>query len=784
MSEFEPNPNPVLEQHITDPDLVALQEIVKERILAGQAEIKNAEAIIDGAREMDIHRKEAIGPKGEVVVDGLFLRISELLGSSLYFYTESNPEIDHVDPTKKLPEIERRRREPSVVTGIAEYREKYDYKPPLDHPALKKNPGPKTSWILNQQTAMDAVTSFAGTLAAKEDEKNGPTYLLEAVKEILEPLLRFDDYMMNHRQEIDTDAFAAEIMPNLPSGRTLDMIATSAFMDIARIVYAADPLRDPNVVTLQAAKLMDEGRAQGATFEQLDTFDENAVEVIRNAQDTMYVLASISMGSLGMVDPEEKNVRTWMNQIRDSYHGEATEKAHVYMHTFYELLAGTIQDKNYNPDVITQALALEEEVVTAFGEIFDSFKQRELIRHNDYDAVRSALIPHLKSTIGQTLENKALGEIELHKSTVLEQISDVEEPYKYTAKKIRGFEGGTTLLRKLGEELDRLDTLHDDETREELAVMMLQARTADDKTTYYDKLINDRYEIEEKLAGLRRLGIDEQTELTDILHWIDEVIDGGKVDHIRDKALKDFILEYFIGPDSTTLDLTGEEPVSDFSEPQPEPEQESVEPTPETEPVSEKKRHTEAMNELAIAQYFEELEAVLQETDIEYVDVAVFPPGKINTQHRGAVAAKREIGTFIDIDPNRLKGLVGLKKAMEQQGKSVRLIATSPTKWSDLPDFALYIQDSTDAETGVCILENPENGTASYIFTVDGELIQSWEEIATSTRQNARYFGAKDEYHPNKNSKGFNRHYDTKLKNGVMIRLAALRTKARQANAS
>lgn len=479
---------------------------------------------------------------------------------------------------------------------------------------------------------------------------------------------------------------------------------------------------------------------------------------------------------LGVQDAVSK-ARISIGLVRD----QVLTVTHQIYEDFYTRVDEMVADRMVTDELALEMLTAERYVHARLRALLNEAYENDLATEHQINEIEAAMPLRLDQEIKTAISEQQLAELAEWANGVKTQITELEAPYTYTSKKIRGFEGGTNLLRDLAGELDRLDTLHGDETREELAIILLQAKTASDKTMYYNKLHDDRYEIEKNLAELKYLGMHEQSRLTDILHWIDEVIDSGAEDQVRFKPLEDFINEYYLGPETVAHDTTTQDSVIDLTEEQPETPEET-EPTSEPEQPSAKKERATESNEQAIAQYFGELQEVLDTLDIEYAEVDVFPPDH-SGKARDLSGEKDEVSRFIDIDPKRLQGLVRLKKAFEHQGKSVRLIATRPTKWAPLPHFALYIQEDPGITTGVCILENPVNGNASYVYSVDGELIQAWEELAVGTRKNAREFGAIPFVHPTKEAGSFNQHYDIKLLSHTMQQLASLRAKARQSTA-
>jgi hypothetical protein len=114
-----------------------------------------------------------------------------------------------------------------------------------------------------------------------------------------------------------------------------------------------------------------------------------------------------------------------------------------------------------------------------------------------------------------------------------------------------------------------------------------------------------------------------------------------------------------------------------------------------------------------------------------------------------------------------------MAQSLREKGKTVELMWTNPTSWSPLPHFVLYVRNGESDQTGVCILENPVNGNATYAFMVDGEEIDSWQAIAGMQRSMARGFGASAFVHPPKGAPTFSQHYDLKLMSYTIANLGA-----------
>lgn len=419
------------------------------------------------------------------------------------------------------------------------------------------------------------------------------------------------------------------------------------------------------------------------------------------------------------------------------------------------------------------------------------------------------LTPHLANFLNEHNLNQQLTELAPFLENCRAEIARVNEAYQYSSRKIRGFNGGTALLGELGRELDDREMLNDENLRHVLAIMMLQAENASDRATYFDQLRENRDTAERRLYDMQFLGVYEQSALTDICLWMDEVIDAGSFDRIQLPRLKNFILEYLIGPDPAISEPTEaveisnaiDEPYGPVTEdsseielqieteevviePQAVPVDTASEPREpaEVEEITEVQTETEAEREAAntrtrhiIDTYFSTLRDVLETIEIEFSDVHAFPPGR-RERNRGDGTNVTAESRPPMLDPSRLRNLIELKRAFEIQGKSARLIVTRPTAWSYLPYFALYIQDDRDVNRGVCVMENPVIRHANFVITVDGDNISNWEDIASVSRTEAQQRnGVQMFVHPTQGSRGFSQHYDVKLRSHMLTELYRIR---------
>lgn len=266
------------------------------------------------------------------------------------------------------------------------------------------------------------------------------------------------------------------------------------------------------------------------------------------------------------------------------------------------------------------------------------------------------------------------------------------------------------------------------------------------------------------------------------------MLDSGKDTNLANKRLERFLEQYCLGidehvaqteelepiaePESTDSDDENIEDIIDADQEEPEESVESVTEPLVVPPVDEKPtKEIDPQQKAIIEAYIGTLSDILQNDTITHADVDVFPPGE-------SMRTARTIGEltgnhFIDVDPKRLENLVSMAQNLREKGKTVELMWTNPTSWSPLPHFVLYVRNGESDQTGVCILENPVNGNATYAFKVDGDVIDSWQAIAGMQRSMARGFGASAFVHPPKGAATFNQHYSLKLMSYALTNLGA-----------
>lgn len=370
-----------------------------------------------------------------------------------------------------------------------------------------------------------------------------------------------------------------------------------------------------------------------------------------------------------------------------------------------------------------------------------------------------------------------LEEVKLFVDQEIERAKELELPYKYTSSKIRSFDGGLDYYRELTD-MDIHDLTISAAGAQTLAILVLQSEQAEDKSAYFDRLASSRDRIEIFLREFESLGLPDaySSDLINTLKWLDEVVDSGKDLTIKDRRLQKFLDAYYLGVDTevegtavkeaedTPAEEVVDEVVVEVSE---EPVEQQIEELEETE--IETVPEVKALS--PIEAYIQILGDILNGVEISRADVDVFPPGvSERIAHRNT---SRRNESLIDIDPARLENLVEMKRSLEHKGKVASLMVTNPTRWSPLPLFVLYVQNSAEEQVGVCLIESPVNGNASYIYTVDGTLIQNWEEVAETSRPEARELGANTFVHPTKGSSTLAQHYSLRLMNHMIIELAA-----------
>jgi hypothetical protein len=377
----------------------------------------------------------------------------------------------------------------------------------------------------------------------------------------------------------------------------------------------------------------------------------------------------------------------------------------------------------------------------------------------------------------QLIAQKEAAVIEARRTEVdalINQLAALEQPYAYTAKKIRSFADGTTLIRELRTELGAKQLLSDDESAQSLAMLVLLSGASEDKPTFYDTMNDTRLGIEPLLRELQAIDPKNRYKsgLVNVLDWVDEIIDAGTDVTISNNRLRQFIDEYYIGPDAVETDV-----LDNIHAPLDVDAEMEAEPDSEAElPIKGLTKEANARRKAALESYTTKLAELLQVIAIPHADVDAFPPGSATRsarqQHR---RAQEQNASFVDVDPARLENLIRLKNQFEQRGHAVQLMFTNPTSWRAIPPFVLYVQSVGDARQGVYMVENPVNGNASYVGTVDGQLIQQWSEIVRLPLEEARAFGARAFVHPPKGSFNFDQHYSLKISSHMSLVLNDLK---------
>lgn len=415
------------------------------------------------------------------------------------------------------------------------------------------------------------------------------------------------------------------------------------------------------------------------------------------------------------------------------------------------------------PDLVTsedtaeQMLLLEEYKNSRLRELAASIADLGLLRRDELRSMEGFIESRLRQQKERQAFENELAVLREFIDAKIAELDVIDRPYRYTAKGIRTYEGGPELLRDLDRELESKELLPAMEILQTLSMLILQSEHAADKEHYFQQVIESRFAIEQLLADLEYVGAADQyrSQLASTLRWIDEFLDSGQDDKITNSRFQDFLCDYYLGP--------GVEPING--------EDESL---PHEDEAEQPKSADDTLDTSHIEQYIATLADILKDESIVHADVNVFPPGKLERQRKEG--ARRDVLTFVDVDPKRLENLVRLKKSLEAQGRAAQLMATNYTGWEALPYFVLFVRDDAEGNKGVCLLENPVNGNATYVFNVDGNIVRSWPEIARLTKQEAREFGAVPFVHPAKGASNFNQHYDLKLMSHISLSLVQLRS--------
>lgn len=809
MSEVAANPNLLKPESITDPGLVQIATELEACIAPFDDVLADFNHIVGAAKQYQDNQEVITLPAGETTSDPEITGASRVISDAATTFREYIPTMDSEANAvrKKFGRILSANARESALTEVLFERMFQE----IGQATVPQGNGKEPYLIRQIFQAVD----FAVDVAKSKADDPTPSLTPADARRTLQPLhelkAMFDRAAAG--EPFEADANLGDVLAALPSKATVQHLSLLAFTDTLRGLLNVDPRKVSAELTKAQNTLLAEGtrpddivaHLAARVLDLAPTSDDTMTKDVLRIQDiAAFVglsrierirLSSGRTPNLAKLPTGPKLVFNAMEVMKEilSAH-EAMGLAHeslavnpslidmflketgklvvseitdIPQEAFYEQLGLRLSKSDASEDIVVQALELEERMLTELESRVTAFEKLGLVSIQDIVDARAKLVPRLKNYIEATDNAQKLAELDEFIQGITSQIDAIEKPYTYTAKKIRSFEGGTELLRTMEEELDRHDLLRGEELRQALAIMILQAENAEDRTAYHDGLKQDRYDIEKLLADLKFLDYDHRTNLTDVLQWVDEIIDAGLDKQIRHERLQKFIYEYFVGPEDEAEPEVA--PVTDLTDPEPTPD----EPSGDEPPAPPEDAPTPPAGRDLVEQYFASLSEILETIDIEYADVDVFPPGATDVVRR---AGSKEIDRFIDVDPKRLQGLARLKKEFETQGKSARLMITNPTKWSPLPHFALYIQEHAEASTGVCLLENPVNGNASYTFAVDGTLIQKWEELAAVSRQSARDdYGAKAFEHPPKVASNFAQHYDVKLKSHLMIELAKLR---------
>lgn len=651
-----------------------------------------------------------------------------------------------------------------------------------------QNPGKLETWV-DYSKASDLIDTFAAegssTFRLEAYDLNDPESPERWIRKLSKALRTIPSeatldtiaglaYLDTLRGVIDNSiTYSAEMNAAMEDrGATKDEIATytaARTLDMARLAIdeSSDHVRMTALArivgiskfraSLTAASKLASGTRAYKGSEKLIAYGHDAmVDIHRIGDDRIRLQA--------LLDNDQYSTSDLMKDfLRNSFdfYKEGNDR-------FYEAMS----ELNVSPDdedTLGQMLALERYKNSKITSIVETYEETGLFRKDEITTMHELAAPHLANWLEVVSKEEELGLLREFEEHTIEEIDNLELPYKYTSSRIRSFEGGLDLARELND-LDKDNVPLSPSAIQSLSMLILQSEQAEDKENYFNDLVKCRRAIEENLRKLEFLSLGKgyRSNLIDVLKWVDELVDSGRESAIRNKRIQNFIDTYYLGYDSeeaeddNILEEVTDESIEDIIE-------KSDEDTSEEQDIEEPPTSKDIPS--PVEAYMKTLVDVLGEVDISWVDIDVFPPSKGDRIARGAISHRNE--SLIDIDPARLKNIVELKKSLEHKGKIADLMVTNPTSWSPLPHFVLYVKDDSEKETGICLMESPVNGNASYIFHVDGQLIQDWRELAQMSKSKARYWGADTFIHPTKNSQTFEQHYNLKLMNYILLGLTA-----------
>jgi hypothetical protein len=577
-------------------------------------------------------------------------------------------------------------------------------------------------------------------------------------------------------------------------GSILALLNASKVLDIANTEVKESNLGEVPRLTLMA-NIAGIGRMRRIPQIMRGKFSRNATDdqkagLIVNAHQTMLELLRVTEHS-GEAIAKLRQTRT-LKAVKLSFSRFVEMNLEDIDSHFYGDLDEFGQAVEPSTEATLEMLALEQYKNARLQQVVADLHAQGVLSTVQVQRLERSFQARLENFITHNQQQEELAEIQQVLEQIYAEIQGAESPYAYGAKAVRAFEGGVGLVRDMTELLDGRELGGDERIARALSMLILQSEQAKDPNEYFDNLAIARNYIQQRMGDIAFLGASDRykSPLIETLQWIDEMLDSGKDTNLANKRLERFLERYCLGIEESAqqtetvvdpnLDLDeSEETAVDDNQEQPT-EELLVEPVDEYEspevdepetPVSNPTKELDPQQKAIIEAYIGTLSDILQNDIITHADVDVFPPGESlrNARTMGEVTGNH----FIDVDPKRLENLVSMAQSLREKGKTVELMWTNPTSWSPLPHFELYVRNGESDQTGVCILENPVNGNATYAFMVDGEEIDSWQAIAGMQRSMARGFGASAFVHPPKGAPTFSQHYDLKLMSYTIANLGA-----------
>lgn len=377
-----------------------------------------------------------------------------------------------------------------------------------------------------------------------------------------------------------------------------------------------------------------------------------------------------------------------------------------------------------------QAVLVEDIIRSVATSGLERFRQAGLLGYclKEYttDQLDEVMGSPIRDKMAETITHIELAALEPEIAVRYELLAEIDAPYELSNSQMRKRDAQIiTDTKNLQELISKHDhPIPDEQVRALISLMrgLHYERTGKNANneTLAETYLEDVRTAREFLLDLEYLGKPSRSKLVDMIHLLDELIDAGAFDQLRNKPafrdLDEFILAYLL----------------------------VREPAPESEPVqdliellADEEVGFDENPAIEIDEQVFPIEALGQAL---YEDIKVFPPGSTDREVSEDYRETIEERDLPAIEWERITRLIQTRDKFVRDGLEVNFMRTKHASWQVLPFFILELK-MPGTESSVAVIESPVYGNATYIYR-EGDDRKPWRDIVQKSRQDARKEGA------------------------------------------